>query len=372
MKENSNSQGGDELLLKDLIEVSHKYGKDSDYVIAGGGNTSYKNEKYLWIKGSGTSLATIEADGFVKMNRGKLQEISKKTYPNDSALLEEEVKNDLAAAIEDKEGKRPSVETSLHELLDYKYVVHTHPTKVNGLMCSNLAKDKTEELFGSEVLFIPYTDPGFTLFKVIDIKVGEYKVQNNRCPQILFLENHGVFVAANTTAEIDDLYDLINKKLNSQITTTPLTDKGKTVSSTINIDGEKKAKIEKTSPLISYFVENSTKFSSVSIAFTPDNIVYCKAFYPFVESMLEFDQVVKDFKNRKGYLPRAIGVKGVGLMVLEDTEKSANTVVEVYEDMLRTAVYAESFGGAKEMTPDQIAFIDNWEVENYRRKVAKE
>ena len=359
-------------LLKSLIDVSHKYGKDSNYVIAGGGNTSYKNEEYLWIKGSGTSLATIEADGFVKMNREKLQKISKKIYPEDSALLEEEVKNDLADAIEDKEGKRPSVETSLHELLEYKYVVHTHPTKVNGLMCSKQAKEKTEELFGSEVLFIPYTDPGFTLFKVIDIRVRDFIEKNKRCPQILFLENHGVFVAANTTGEIDDLYNLINNRLDSQIASVPLSDKGNVVSSIININGEQKVKIEKTSPLITYFVENSAKFSSVSIAFTPDNIVYCKAFYPFAESMLDFDTIVLDFKKQRGYLPRVIGVKGVGLVVLEDSEKSANTVIEVYEDMLRTSVFAESFGGSKPMTAKQIAFIDNWEVENYRRKVAKE
>jgi rhamnose utilization protein RhaD (predicted bifunctional aldolase and dehydrogenase) len=42
--------------IKDLIEVSRYYGQDKSYVIAGGGNTSFKNDKHLWIKASGINL----------------------------------------------------------------------------------------------------------------------------------------------------------------------------------------------------------------------------------------------------------------------------------------------------------------------------
>ena len=42
----------------DVIErISHKYGSDGNFVLAGGGNASFKDEDYLYIKGSGTSLA---------------------------------------------------------------------------------------------------------------------------------------------------------------------------------------------------------------------------------------------------------------------------------------------------------------------------
>jgi hypothetical protein len=37
---------------------------------------------------------------------------------------------------------------------------------------------------------------------------------------------------------------------------------------------------------------------------------------------------------------------------------------------MKVAFYAESFGGAHGMEPAWINFIDTWEVENYRRKVA--
>ena len=60
------------MALAEIIKLSHKYGSNPDFVLAGGGNTSFKDKEFLYIKGSGTTLATIEKEGFVKMNRAKL------------------------------------------------------------------------------------------------------------------------------------------------------------------------------------------------------------------------------------------------------------------------------------------------------------
>ena len=59
-------------MLSVLCEFSHKYGSNPDFVLAGGGNTSAKDDEYLYIKGSGSSLATIKPEQFVKMNHAKL------------------------------------------------------------------------------------------------------------------------------------------------------------------------------------------------------------------------------------------------------------------------------------------------------------
>ena len=45
-----------------LVAVSRKYGSDPRFVIAGGGNTSYKTADRLWVKASGFAMATIEED----------------------------------------------------------------------------------------------------------------------------------------------------------------------------------------------------------------------------------------------------------------------------------------------------------------------
>ena len=50
--------------IEKLVEVSRKYGSDDRYVIAGGGNTSFKTAERLWVKASGHALATIDEDGF--------------------------------------------------------------------------------------------------------------------------------------------------------------------------------------------------------------------------------------------------------------------------------------------------------------------
>ena len=125
--------------IENLVAVSRKYGCDARFVIAGGGNTSYKNAEKLWVKASGHALATITEDGFAVLDRALLNPMGEKVYSTDTALREEQVKNDLAAACITKD-RRPSVETALHNCMNFAYVVHLHPTAVNGLMCSAQAE----------------------------------------------------------------------------------------------------------------------------------------------------------------------------------------------------------------------------------------
>jgi rhamnose utilization protein RhaD (predicted bifunctional aldolase and dehydrogenase) len=63
-------QGGILLMdLSTLVKMSNTYGSNPAYVLAGGGNTSVKDDTTLYVKGSGTQLATIKAEEFVKMDR---------------------------------------------------------------------------------------------------------------------------------------------------------------------------------------------------------------------------------------------------------------------------------------------------------------
>ena len=57
--------------INDLIEISRFYGSKKEFVIAGGGNTSYKDEERIYIKASGIFLATIDEEGFVVLDRKK-------------------------------------------------------------------------------------------------------------------------------------------------------------------------------------------------------------------------------------------------------------------------------------------------------------
>ncbi len=59
--------------------MSNTYGSNPAYVLAGGGNTSVKDNTTLYVKGSGTQLATIKAEEFVEMSRARLNEIMKQS-----------------------------------------------------------------------------------------------------------------------------------------------------------------------------------------------------------------------------------------------------------------------------------------------------
>lgn len=368
--------------IDDLIAISRKFGQDSRFVIAGGGNTSYKDENRLWVKASGHALATITEDGFAVLDRTLLNEMGEKAYNEDTAIREEQVKNDLAVACVTKD-RRPSVETSLHNCMGFAFVVHLHPTLVNGLMCSANAEAACGEIF-PEALYIEYTDPGYTLFKKVYDRINAYKAANGKEPQVIFLQNHGIFVGGDTTAEIEGIYSEILGKLEAKVAALP--EGGSEVSPTVTDvipairqmlsrsgRGLKTLKVTKNA-LVDYFLDGSRE--KIAAPFTPDIIVYCKSAYIFIDAesdeeiLKQAEEKIEAFAAEKGYTPKVLLIKGIGLVAVGDNFKNAQIITDVFTDAMKVAFYAQSFGGEHPMEKAWIDFIDNWEVENYRRKVA--
>ena len=370
--------------IQQLIKISQFYGNDTRFVIAGGGNTSYKNAEKIWVKASGSSLATITEDGFAILDRAKLNPMSEKTYGANSAEREEQVKNDLAAATITK-GRRPSVETSMHNAIGYAFVVHLHPTLVNGLMCAQNAESELKRLFGEKILYVEYTDPGYVLFKKVDDKIKEYRAKFNEEPNVIWLQNHGIFVAANTTEEIKKIYDNIFSTLEKAIKKTIPQGDRETCRCTeevlpairmmVSAQGGKTLKVRKNE-LIKYFYDSPENQAAIAKPFTPDAIVYCKSNYLFFNNnvpeqiIADAKKSIPDFVNKFGYSPKVLLIKGIGLVAVGDNAKQCDIILNVFEDAMKTAYLSQSFGGAHPMTQAQIDFIDNWEVENYRRSVA--
>ncbi len=368
--------------IEDLIAISRKFGQDSRFVIAGGGNTSYKDENRLWVKASGHALATITEDGFAVLDRALLNEMGEKAYNEDTAIREEQVKNDLAVACVTKD-RRPSVETSLHNCMGFAFVVHLHPTLVNGLMCSANAEAACGEIF-PEALYIEYTDPGYTLFKKVYDRINAYKAANGKEPQVIFLQNHGIFVGGDTTAEIEGIYSEILGKLEAKVAALP--EGGSEVSPTVTDvipairqmlsrsgRGLKTLKVTKNA-LVDYFLDGSRE--KIAAPFTPDIIVYCKSAYIFIDAesdeeiLKQAEEKIEAFAAEKGYTPKVLLINGIGLVAVGDNFKNAQIITDVFTDAMKVAFYAQSFGGEHPMEKAWIDFIDNWEVENYRRKVA--
>ena len=353
--------------IEALIAISQKYGADDRFVIAGGGNTSYKTADRLWVKASGHALATITEDGFAVLDRALLNPMGEKKYSADTAEREEQVKNDLAAACITK-----------------AYIVHLHPTLVGGLMCAKDAAEKCAQLF-PDALYIPYTDPGYTLFKKVYDKVAEYKKAHGCEPQVNFLQNHGIFVGADTTEEIEKVYDRILSTLEKEVRPVPQGEApvcdciSETIPAIRQIlsrggRGLKTLKVTNNA-LINGFIESKAAADAVLSPFTPDGIVYCKSEYIYLDSpcdklVAQAEKKIEAYVEKRGHTPKVLLIKGIGLVAVGDNAKNAQIITDVYYDAMKIAWYAQSFGGQHPMTKRQIEFIDNWEVENYRRKVA--
>ncbi len=364
--------------LAELVALSNDYGKNEEYVLAGGGNTSLKDETQLFVKGSGTTLATITDQGFVGMDRQKLDQTMYADYPHEDKEREAAALEDMMAArFPGFETQRPSVEATLHNLFPYRLVLHVHPALVNGLTCGNEGEAIVRELFGEQSVWIPLSRPGYVLAVLCKEKLDEHRAKTGKDAQVLFLQNHGIFVAADTRGEIDALMDTIMAALQKRLVRTPDFSAAPYDAAQVETLKKELAALYSahgkagfiTNREILSFLSSKRAFAPLSAAFTPDHIVYCKAEFLYTESPELLDVKFQEFSQRTGYMPKIVCIKDIGTFVLSDTQKEIDTATLLFLDAVKVAVYAESFGGPLHMTPELIDFITNWEVEAYRQKV---
>ncbi|HEY4788372.1 MAG TPA: SDR family NAD(P)-dependent oxidoreductase, partial [Bacteroidales bacterium] len=130
--------------------------------------------------------------------------------------------------------------------------------------------------------------------------------------------------------------------------------------------------------LVKNFYGSTAGFEKISLPFSPDIIVYCKARAIYIENTANPEDAVKEasekietYKRVYKYPPKILVLKDLGFIAVEDNYQSAEIALDVFEDLMKISFYTENFGGPKFMNEREIAFIDNWEVENYRRSVSK-
>ena len=166
-----------------ICKLSRFYGSDPSIVLAGGGNTSCKVGNRLFVKASGTSLATMTPEGFVVMDRDLLADLADASLDSDPQHREAQFKDRIAAArCEPERGQRPSVEVLLHHLIPSTYVVHSHATIANTLTCQRDGRPLAEDIFGDSIIWLPYVDPGFILAQSLKHALAEHETRNMERP----------------------------------------------------------------------------------------------------------------------------------------------------------------------------------------------
>jgi rhamnose utilization protein RhaD (predicted bifunctional aldolase and dehydrogenase) len=403
--------------LSGLIEMSRRYGADKDYVLEGGGNTSYKEDGLMAVKASGGALGTIDEEGFVLMDVAKLREMTKARYPEADDEREAcAIKDMMAARIPGQGEKRPSVECILHALFEEDYVLHVHPALINGLTCAVEGAEAAAELFAdrkAELLWVPLTKPGFVLSKACADAFEEHRERYGVSPGVLILQNHGIFVAGRTTGEIDGTLSAIVERIRAKLLREPDLTGAVRVAFAPDAEGQIAEAEPQAAPgsdaagaaaaalaaqaapvardladaygegegAYALFLTNA-ELTRLTVAedaaaplmrpFTPDHIVYDKA-YPLwlrrgTYAATATAKAFRAFAEAKGFKPKVALAEGLGAFTLGASAHEAAAAAALLEDAVRIAVYSESFGGPLALPKDFITFIMNWEIESYRQK----
>ena len=386
--------------IEKLVALSRFYGADPSFAIAGGGNTSLKAGNRLQVKGSGTSLAEITPAGFVEMDREALDALLNSELSSDIDEREAQFKDAvMAARIHPERGQRPSVECVLHHLMPGTYVVHTHSTVVNMVTCAQGGEALAKHYFGDRVLWLPYVTPGYVLSKALADALAAYQQATGRPePEAVFMGNHGLIVSGESPEEIhtrtERILGTIIQHLGGSVDEpfgkiSLLKDEHRhqlvnTIAPTLRgllADGPTlKVVTFDDSPLLRSFAGGvNGRAAAAGGPLIPDQIVYCKSFPlwaicdPTMDEASIRERLARDIANHTettGFPPKVILVQGLGMFTAGDTWKDAAVIRDVYVDAIKIMAGAGQLSAVEYMTKIDRDFIENWEVENYRRQVA--
>ena len=150
-------------VLAQLVARSRKLGADRSICNWGGGNTSAKADeidfrgrstRILWVKGSGSDLATVTEASFTGLYMDDLLALLERERMSDAEMVDY-----LAHCFYGPGRPRPSIETFLHGFLPFTHVDHTHADATNYFACAADGEQLARDCFGDALIWIPYRRP---------------------------------------------------------------------------------------------------------------------------------------------------------------------------------------------------------------------
>jgi len=184
----------DDDLLGGCVHASRLLGSDPALVLAGGGNSSVKTVEVdvhgdpvdvVWVKGSGWDMRSIEPAGFAPLRLAPVARLADLGSLSDARMA-----NELKAASLDVAAPAPSVESILHATLPHRFVMHTHADAVVALTNTPDGRDIVHDVYGDELVVVPYVMPGFDLAR----RCAEiFPAEATDATVGMVLLNHGLF-----------------------------------------------------------------------------------------------------------------------------------------------------------------------------------
>jgi len=163
--------------VEELIHRSNCLGTDQRITNTGGGNTSSKifekdpltgeMVEVMWVKGSGGDLRTSKKENFSSLYQSKLLDLQRVYAARAEKGLKSPAEDEMVGMFSHctfNLNPRPSsIDTPLHSFIPYAHVDHTHPNAAISVAACAKSIEVTKEIYGDEVVHIPWMRPGFEL-----------------------------------------------------------------------------------------------------------------------------------------------------------------------------------------------------------------
>lgn len=327
-----------------LRELCINLSSDSLLVQGAGGNISAKEGDLLWIKASGTWLSEArEKDIFIPLSKSEVDGyISNRQF---DALPKSLNGSHL----------RPSIETWLHALMPQKFVVHLHALDILALLIHQNSKAELEALSLNEGTwgFVSYEKPGPALAMAVANVMGP-----NQSLQVLFLENHGIVLAADSISEIHELLNSVRDKAGQKI-------QQSTTSSSPEQNLFGLYRPVRDSEIHSLATSTALiKLVRSAWAISPDHVVFLGG-EPAIVGALDD---LRSLSSMGDEAPLIVFVDGVGVYSNKELDRAGEQQLRAYFEILIRQKSDQSF---KIFSSSQIGELITWDAEKYRISMRK-
>ncbi|MEX1124335.1 MAG: class II aldolase/adducin family protein, partial [Acidimicrobiia bacterium] len=202
------------VVVTQLIERSRRLGSDPRNSNYGGGNTSAKGMiedptsgeevEVMWVKGSGGDLGTLTAEGLSALRVDRVRALEK-VYRG--VEQEDEMQQLLDYCGFGTSDAAPSIDTSMHGLLQARHIDHLHPDSVIAIAAAADGEELTNQCFGDDVAWVPWRRPGFELA----LSIERLREQHPELKGVV-MGGHGLTTWADTSDECEESsLDLIRR-----------------------------------------------------------------------------------------------------------------------------------------------------------------
>jgi len=382
--------------LAERVYSSRLLGANPDLVLHGGGNTSVKGDwqdifgeqvATLFVKGSGSDLATIEQKDFVPVRLDAVLKLAALEKLSDMEMARE-----LKLATLDPTSPAPSVEAILHALIPHRFVDHTHADAIIAITNTVKGEARIRDIYGDEVIVLPYVMPGFDLAKLCaEVFPNQATVRTIG----MVLMNHGIFSFGDTAKQsYDRMIELVGRAEAYLEKNAPL---AAVKDSQSSADWLALATLRKqVSSAAGFPMLLRTSSNSAALSFanhlkagdisqrgpaTPDHVIRTKRVPMFGRDVDAYVHTYKKYFNKHSKLakqsltmldpaPRVIVDSEFGLVSAGRSARDTKIAEDIYSHTMGIILRGETLGGYQALGEADLFNMEYWDLEQAKLKKA--